>query len=100
MPEQFKKFWLSLQPHWRQVQDGWPMPKQSIEAADWSKLLKGGPNGLFLVFKVLSFWAKMAWTIEERKEFDETMADVNWVLGELLKQLNGGSVLGVRKRRG
>lgn len=41
----------------------------------------------------------MVWTKEERQEFDAAMADVNWVLGELVKQVNGGSVLGVRKRR-
>lgn len=62
-------------------------------------MLKGGPNGFFLVLKALSFWAKMAWTHEERSDFDETVADVNWVLGELLTKVNGGSVLGVRKRR-
>lgn len=76
------------------------MKKESAESSDWSKLLKGGPNGFFFVLLVLSFWAKMAWTCEERLDFDETMEDVNWVLGEALKQVNGGSILGVRKRRG
>ena len=39
----------------------------------------------------------MAWPTDERDDFDETMAEVNWLLGELLTQVNGGSVLGVRK---
>ena len=86
------------EPTWRKESATWPLTRQSV-AADWSNLLKGGHNGFFLVLKLLSFWAKMACTREERLDFDAAMGDVNWVLGEVLIQLNGGSVLGVRKRR-
>lgn len=99
LSQQFREFWISLQPDWRKQNTDQPLQRQSIQSADWATLRKGGPNGFFLVLKALSFWATMAWTREERDEFDEMVGDVNWVLGEMLKEVNGGSVLGVRKRR-
>lgn len=100
LASQFKVFWKALQPDWRQT-SSWPLPKDAeyTQLSDWSRLIKGGPNGFFLVLKTLSFWAKMAWTTDERKEFELAMEEVNWVAGEMLKQLNGGSVIGRRRTK-
>lgn len=93
---ELKTFWLSLQPDWRSQSSAWPPPKDSARVSNWSLLTKGGPNGIYLILKSLAFLAKMAWFADERKILDDMMEDVDWVLGEMTKHANGGSVLGKR----
>ena len=69
------------------------------DESDWECLTRGGPDGLFKVLKMLSFWLLLRWYDEDFSAYYEVLCDAHWVLGEVLKQTNGGSDTGRHGRR-
>ena len=96
--EYFKTYWMSIQPTWRQSST-WPPSQTASGAGDWSCLTKGGPDGLYVVIKMLNFWLLLRWYGDEIPPYTVALTDVHWTLGEVLKQLNGGDLLPKRCAR-
>lgn len=78
-----------MQPQWRGV-DEWPFSREDTNC-DWSPLLQGGVNGLYLVVISLGWWILAAWKVNEEKPAEWTqvidvLRDVDWVFERLLLQ--------------
>lgn len=55
------KWWASIQPSWRTPNGADEHLSHDVpETEDWDCLLKGGPNGLFLVVMCLYWWRHIA----------------------------------------
>ena len=90
----YEKFWIgwwtSLQPSWRHS-DVWPLPRGPIGDGKWDELLVGGKDGLFVVVMALSWWiGESAKTPGEGFGIMEAIADVSWVLSNLVSVLSDG----------
>lgn len=85
----FQEWWKGLQPPSRDMSGDWPPPRVIPDGADWSGLMRNGPNGFYLVVVALSWWVSHATTQALREEFDSIVDDVNWVLMILLGLMSG-----------
>jgi len=91
-PLQWRAWWVIIQPSWRQevIGSSWPPPQATASKSDWKSLKKAGPNGFYLVMLTLSWWG---WAIANSSapvpytEFDIAVADVEWVLSNIIQQL-------------
>jgi len=85
-------WWTSLQPDWRNT-GSWPLPRSPSADGSWDELLVGGKDGLFIVVMSLSWWivecAKGEGESEE-SELEEALADISWVLSNLVSVLSAG----------
>ncbi|KAI0038707.1 hypothetical protein FA95DRAFT_1452982, partial [Auriscalpium vulgare] len=55
--EGWRKWWISLQPEWRcEDAETWPPLRVEGRESSWSKLRKGGANGLLTVLIALTWW--------------------------------------------
>ena len=73
--------------------DQWPFNREVDHTTyDWTPLLQGGPNGMYLVVVSLGWWLLAASKAADEKpaewaQVEEALADVEWVLGHLLSFL-------------
>ena len=95
----FRAYWAALQPISRRDESSWPPPQTSVDSAEWKSLNKGSPDGFVLVLKVLAFWRSIVWYKDDGENVNLALDDVSWVLGELLKDANGGQLLPNKRRR-
>lgn len=78
------KWWAHLQPAWRG--EGPAFSTDTPEECDWTELMKGGPNGFFLILLSYGWWgvgAVDADSNEIQPAFDEwksAFQDLDWVL--------------------
>lgn len=82
-----------MQPAWR---EGEPLLTTVPVDADWTPLMYGGSNGLFLVVVALSWWVSA--TGIHDVEILAAIHDVKWVLSELVAALSSGETLVGSKR--
>ncbi|KAF7795565.1 hypothetical protein EIP86_006727, partial [Pleurotus ostreatoroseus] len=74
---QWWKWWIALNPPWRELEDGRPVATGS---GDWSTLFKSGRNGFLTVLaSLLGLYAAA-----ESEEWTSALVDVHWVLSEVL----------------
>lgn len=74
-----------MQPAWR---DGDSLGMAIPANADWGSVLRGGPNGLFLVILALSWWVEGMQPDQQDLELFKAVNDVEWVLSELVATLS------------
>lgn len=74
-----------MQPAWR---DGDSLGMAIPTNADWGSVLRGGPNGLFLVILALSWWVEGMQPDQQDLELFKAVNDVEWVLSELVATLS------------
>ena len=81
---QWWKWWIALNPPWREHEDGRPVTTGN---GDWSTLFKSGRNGFLTVLASLLG----LYTAAESEEWTSALVDVHWVLSEVLaaKQASG-----------
>ena len=97
-------WWKVLQPGWRNVSQ-WPLAQElDSESSDWTPLLLGGHNGLYLVVVSLGWWILGASKISQENPAQWTQVldaatDVDWVFQHLLSQASRTSPLS-QKRAG
>jgi hypothetical protein len=77
---QWRKWWTAMQPEWRLTDHIWPLLREAPAMADWSGLLCGGANGLFLIILTLSWWAQAAQNDPSQEDFFSAVDDVLWVM--------------------
>lgn len=76
-------WWTSFQPTWRQGK-GWPLPRGDTDTTNWAKVCVRGRNGLFLVVMSTTWWAASIKSEKDWGDFDEAVADVQWVIGKAI----------------
>ena len=92
--EQWRVWWLSLQPGWRLVGDLWPPVRDEVAGNGWESLSgRYGKNGIVIVVLSLFFWAQAldvdgfeavgSKDPKMREEFSFAVDDVCWVLDRL-----------------
>ena len=76
------------------------MPHERADAPrhDWSNFLDGGKDGLFLVVVSLGWWLH-AQDPEVDSKIDVTIADVTWVLNNLVSFLSADAIAGSESPR-
>ena len=91
----WKTWWQSMQPAWR----GRNLSRNIPSDANWSPLLYGGANGLFLVILSLAWWIRAD---RSNNISDDRIADaieeVSWVL-EHLRAICASSKANGKKRQ-
>lgn len=81
--EDWLKWWCDLQPPFR-GKDPMAMSRVTDSTAEWSQLLKGGPNGFFVILLALGWWyigVKSAGG--DCSDCNHAFADVQWVLEQM-----------------
>ncbi|KAI0705720.1 hypothetical protein C8Q76DRAFT_630374, partial [Earliella scabrosa] len=82
-------WWSSLQPTWRERgSDGRPLIGDS--PGHWESLQKPGKNGFLLVLLSLVWWKECA-TARTESSWQAAVADVAWVLGNMVMDGEGAS---------
>lgn len=84
--ECWRAWWKSMQPGTRGG-EGWPLERTVEVSEEWSKLLKGGLNGFMLVPLTIVWWMKAPQVVSKREECLQALADVAWVLEEMVTML-------------
>ena len=84
--EQWTAWWSAAQPRWRET-ESWPFEQVDATGRDWGKLPDGGKDGLFLVVVSLGWWIH-ALDPSEESVLDNAIADVTWVLENLIRFLS------------
>ena len=84
----WKSWWKILQPDGRDVSQ-WPFPRDADTNCNWTSLLQGGVNGLYLIVVSLGWWIVAASKVAEDKPVEwqqaaDVMDDVDWVFECLL----------------
>jgi hypothetical protein len=77
-------WWGNCQPKWRAVET-WPFPRDEAEDEDWTRLNITGSHGLFAVVMSTSLWAASANLDPHRAPFDAAVADLHWVIENLIR---------------
>lgn len=81
--EDFRVWWISLQPAWRRVDSDWPQKGES--KGDWEMLRRSGRNGLVSVVAALFFWG---WASrndgDAMKTWDIAVDDVLYALTQMI----------------
>jgi hypothetical protein len=85
---QWKWWWVSMQPEWRNNGDVWPPTREHSGYEEWAILASGGSNGLFLVILSLSWWAKADLTDNTREVLLSAIEDVQWVIDQIAAGLS------------
>ena len=84
--DKWVEWWSAAQPEWRNVED-WPLLQESdVDGRDWGDLPSGGKDGLFLVLVSLGWWVHARAPSEDSK-VDEAIADVTWVIDNIVSSL-------------
>ena len=81
------QWWSEIQPEWRDTKD-WPFAQEDAVGRCWGHLPKGGKYGLFLIVISLGWWIDVRDPLEASK-VDAAVADVSWVLKNLVTVLIG-----------
>lgn len=76
-------WWSSCQPKWRPV-EAWLFPLDEGKDKDWERLNVTGPHGLFTIVMSTSWWAASASLDSQRASFDAAVADLHWVIKNLI----------------
>lgn len=79
-----------MQPKTRNC-DSWPFDRKVDKAEEWCELLKGGANGFMLIPLSLVWWMDAPQVVSEREECLQALADVAWVLEEMVVMLRARS---------
>ena len=77
------KWWTAAQPQECDVHE-WPFSRDTNIDVDWCKFPANGKDGVFLAVMALSWWAPAARTSDEIEFFEEAVADLHWVISELI----------------
>lgn len=91
----WKMWWLALQPDWRGTEQ-WPFDRSvTLQAEDWTPLLRGGSNGTYLIIVSLGWLLAAASKVRTDRPNDwqdalTILEDVEWVFGNLLAQARTG----------
>lgn len=81
--EDWWKWWGGLQPDFR-GKDLKTMSRVVNAPVDWTELLKGGPNGLFVILLTLGWWyIGVEFAGGDLKDFNHAVSDVLWVLDQI-----------------
>jgi hypothetical protein len=91
--QQFRDWWISLQPAWRQKTStgrkkaavasatALPLHKAALpNNGSWGELRKGGPAGCCIILYALCGWLKEVCDAKDRKAWHVCADDVKWVL--------------------
>jgi hypothetical protein len=81
---QWQKWWIGLQPTAR-LGKGKKLQQVEIADEEWGNLSKGGPNGFFNIVASLGWWASSANSAPQLKKCQEMIADVAWVLEQMIQ---------------
>jgi len=85
-------WWSVTQPQWRQT-SSWPFEQGDAAGRDWGTLLNGGKDGLFLVVVSLGWWINARDPAVDSR-VDDAVADVTWVLDNLVSTLSAAAITG------
>lgn len=91
--EDWWKWWCKLQPSFR-GEDPRAMSRVApVDVdVDWSQLLKGGPNGIFIVLITLGWWSLGVRSANgDINDCFRALADVQWVLEQLQASFNSAA---------
>jgi hypothetical protein len=89
--DQWRDWWRALNPEWRGG-DGGEMRRE--DGREWDVLKVPGVNGLLSVLMCLRWW-KGELAGADDKGWKEAVADVTWVLQQLLADGGGGAAMDV-----
>lgn len=81
----------------------WPMSHEVPDDEQWVDLNKGGKHGFALLLIGLCWWRVKAGEVgsgEKRDELDSAVEDVRWVLEQIDKGMESGTVLGPGSKAG
>ena len=81
--DKWVSWWGGCQPKWRSV-DSWPFPREDAKDEDWDRMNVTGPHGPFAVVMSTSWWAASANLDPHRGAFEDAVADLHWVIENLL----------------
>jgi len=84
--EAWMGWWTDCQPAGRAMAS-WPFARELFSSTQWGRLLNGGKNGIFLFIMALSWWAKSLGLAGSSPDLIGAVADVEWVLHQLLDAL-------------
>ena len=87
--DEWVNWWVAGQPGWRDT-SSWPFAQEDALGCDWGDLPNGGKDGLFLVLVSLGWWVH-ARDPSEGSKVDEAIADVAWVIKNLVSALAAGA---------
>lgn len=60
------------------------MSRDVPDGTDWSEVMKGGNNGLFIVVISLGWWAKaLQFAARDMGDWDKAIGDVGWVIDHI-----------------
>nr|VWO98085.1 Oligopeptide transporter OPT-like protein [Ganoderma boninense] len=77
----WKQWWMSMQPQCCLNRSSWPpVHVEPKDRADWNKLWKAGPNGLFLALISILWWL---WAVIEN---DEPMECYDWLSSKIREE--------------
>ncbi|OBZ73056.1 hypothetical protein A0H81_06612 [Grifola frondosa] len=83
----WKKWWMALQPpmHVGDTLQFWPPRRnEPNNASEWDGLMRGGPNGFFVIVVSLAWWIDAAKNDTTQTQLvAEVILDVEWVLNRL-----------------
>ena len=79
----WKTWWCKCQPEWRRV-EGWPLSRDEAKDKDWTRINCTGPHGLFAFVISASWWASSANLDSHHASLDAAIADLHWVIENLL----------------
>ena len=77
------KWWTTAQPQERDTQQ-WPFSRDPLEDVCWHWFPANGKDGIFLAVMALSWWASTVRSSDEVGFFEEAVADLHWVIQELI----------------
>jgi hypothetical protein len=74
-------WWVSLQP---QSRDGDKLLRVVTPSETWPETRKGSINGFYSIVVSLGWWMEALKSPSQQSEFSLMLADVQWVLGQML----------------
>lgn len=81
---QWVKWWMTAQPKERNAQK-WPFSRDANASIGWGKFPANGKDGMFVAVMAMSWWATSVRSPEEVLFFEEAVADIHWVIQELIR---------------
>jgi hypothetical protein len=98
--KRWMEWWAALQPEWRG--EGPEFATDIPEVAEWTELIKGGPNGFFLIVLSYGWWGAGAVDAELNEvqpafdQWKEAFLDLDWVLRCMVEKLEKSSILSLK----
>ncbi|KAI0698856.1 hypothetical protein C8Q76DRAFT_580800, partial [Earliella scabrosa] len=81
----WRKWWARLQPDCRRTNESvWPLERTvPTDATEWSRIRRGGCNGVFMAIMCLSWWFQALEDGADVAELRSAVEDVTWVCATL-----------------